>query len=607
MTPLAPTSSPWATLRFRRSKDVKGWAILGIPQSLYPLVMQPLFERQARFIDKYERGEFVNVLFEAPASLAAQLALAFPAPPGCDPLVVNGGGDRVLYGKAADSARARRQRPEGEPRPELGCLAQGEGFWDVVTALAESGSAGPRPERRADPGLAALEGDGSAPKEPIGPVGSARSVATASGAIAHPRASVVSLPPGLDEEGFELDAWPEEDPGVAAAGDGSEPGAAWAEAEAFEDVWETEEADEFWPLEPCPDAGARAHPAPGESVQPPVGERVHPSLNEQSAIELSPAQGPGLDGPAPWPTAPEPAALVPKTPVGVVVAAPPPAQLRSGLVPHGSDAQVLQGYASGGLTIAQAIAQMQQREAQPPQRRRIELPFEQTSVPIAPAPVPRLSPGPPAQLPSESWARAARGLASSDRAGAGESPWAVPSPDGRRAGTGPGAEAWPRTPHELPSVDLSQQLSPAPTDIVCLPVTEVHHGGILCRGVALWNAWRRDNPEIRPNLRSAYLNNLDLHGADLQGVDLRNAFLFRADLRGADLSLASLHGADLIRADLGGACLWGACLAGAYLNYANLAQADLTQANVRGAFWQGAILQGAIMPNGQDFAAWAAG
>ncbi|MGA0198577.1 MAG: hypothetical protein ACO3NK_05525 [Prochlorotrichaceae cyanobacterium] len=101
--------SRWSTLRFRRAKDQKGWVLLGIPLSLYSLVVQRLFEEQAKFIAKYRVGGFVNLLFEAPQTLAATLAMTFPAPPGAEPLVVNEKGDRILSGSSLRSEKARIQ------------------------------------------------------------------------------------------------------------------------------------------------------------------------------------------------------------------------------------------------------------------------------------------------------------------------------------------------------------------------------------------------------------------------------------------------------------------------------------------------------------------
>ncbi len=41
------------------------------------------------------------------------------------------------------------------------------------------------------------------------------------------------------------------------------------------------------------------------------------------------------------------------------------------------------------------------------------------------------------------------------------------------------------------------------------------HVALLKQGVDAWNAWRRENPDIRPALSGA-----DLHGADLRRADL---------------------------------------------------------------------------------------
>jgi hypothetical protein len=79
-----------------------------------------LFEQKARFIAKHNGGAFISLLFEAPPALAATLAMAFPAPPGCEALAVNESGNRILSGKAAKSAKARLQ--EIETIPELATI-----------------------------------------------------------------------------------------------------------------------------------------------------------------------------------------------------------------------------------------------------------------------------------------------------------------------------------------------------------------------------------------------------------------------------------------------------------------------------------------------------
>jgi len=46
------------------------------------------------------------------------------------------------------------------------------------------------------------------------------------------------------------------------------------------------------------------------------------------------------------------------------------------------------------------------------------------------------------------------------------------------------------------------------------------HVAMLKQGVAAWNAWRRENPHIRPNLSGANLRKANLSEADLSGANL---------------------------------------------------------------------------------------
>jgi len=120
---VAFSSPAWQTVRFRRAKEKKGWALLGIPQQVYPLVAFRLFELQAKLINYHEAEGFTNLLFEAPPNVAAKLACAFPAPPGCDVLKVSESGDRILSGKAAKSSKAIAQRPDPSDLAEVAEVA----------------------------------------------------------------------------------------------------------------------------------------------------------------------------------------------------------------------------------------------------------------------------------------------------------------------------------------------------------------------------------------------------------------------------------------------------------------------------------------------------
>jgi hypothetical protein len=114
------------------------------------------------------------------------------------------------------------------------------------------------------------------------------------------------------------------------------------------------------------------------------------------------------------------------------------------------------------------------------------------------------------------------------------------------------------------------------------------HVALLKKGVDAWNAWRHENPNIRPDLIEANLIRAKLNRADLIRAKLDRANLIEADLRGANLSLANLGAANLSLANLG-----AANLIHAKLNRANLSGADLRGANLGLANLGGANLSGA--------------
>ena len=100
------------------------------------------------------------------------------------------------------------------------------------------------------------------------------------------------------------------------------------------------------------------------------------------------------------------------------------------------------------------------------------------------------------------------------------------------------------------------------------------------KDIEIWNKWRQENPDIRPDLRGADLSEANLQQADLQGVILKDANLSGADLNKANLMGAKLRGADLSRADISGTNLSGTNLSGADLCEANLSRADLNLAQL---------------------------
>ena len=104
------------------------------------------------------------------------------------------------------------------------------------------------------------------------------------------------------------------------------------------------------------------------------------------------------------------------------------------------------------------------------------------------------------------------------------------------------------------------------------------HIAQLKKGAAAWNAWRKRNPNIRPDLTKAKLSRRDLRKANLSDSNLRGAIL-----RGAKLSGADLRGAAFIEADLRVAKLRRADLRGAHFKRTKLRRADLRRADLNSA------------------------
>jgi len=124
------------------------------------------------------------------------------------------------------------------------------------------------------------------------------------------------------------------------------------------------------------------------------------------------------------------------------------------------------------------------------------------------------------------------------------------------------------------------------------------HLDILKQGVKIWNQWRKEHADVKPDLSRAglqgtYLQNANLSGAYLVGTDLSDARLIQANLSRANLKKAGFSGADLVGANLSGAHLQEARAKRADLQRVNLSGADLSGAHLRGADLQGADLSGA--------------
>ena len=122
----------------------------------------------------------------------------------------------------------------------------------------------------------------------------------------------------------------------------------------------------------------------------------------------------------------------------------------------------------------------------------------------------------------------------------------------------------------------------------------------------MWNQWRIDNPDVKPELAGAKLENVNLIGSNLCNADLAGAKLIGAKLVAANLNKVKLSGANLTDANL-----TNSKLAEANLSYANLTDANFTNANLTGAnlayagifrtTFFGSVLNGANLSNSRLF------
>jgi uncharacterized protein YjbI with pentapeptide repeats len=116
------------------------------------------------------------------------------------------------------------------------------------------------------------------------------------------------------------------------------------------------------------------------------------------------------------------------------------------------------------------------------------------------------------------------------------------------------------------------------------------HLAILQQGVAAWNAWRKEHPNIEPDFSEMDIDGSSffevialqgsLNGAEHTFMDLRQINLSGTNLSGANFSGANLSGLDFNGVNLDGANLSGANLYGMNLDRANLSGVDLRGASL---------------------------
>jgi uncharacterized protein YjbI with pentapeptide repeats len=96
------------------------------------------------------------------------------------------------------------------------------------------------------------------------------------------------------------------------------------------------------------------------------------------------------------------------------------------------------------------------------------------------------------------------------------------------------------------------------------------HSAILQQGVEVWNQWRKDNPDIVPQLSNDNLSQLNLSSINLSKCNLTNFYFKDTNLSGANFSQACL-----VKADFAFSNLTSTNFTNAYLGHSDFTQAEL--------------------------------
>lgn len=119
------------------------------------------------------------------------------------------------------------------------------------------------------------------------------------------------------------------------------------------------------------------------------------------------------------------------------------------------------------------------------------------------------------------------------------------------------------------------------------------HLAILRQGVEVWNQWRKDNPNLIPELDEANLEKIGFYEINFAGANLRQANFSEAHLKRANFKRANLKRATFMHTFLKGANFSEAHLNEAFFAGANLSKAKFIKANLRDTDFSGAFLSGA--------------
>jgi hypothetical protein len=105
------------------------------------------------------------------------------------------------------------------------------------------------------------------------------------------------------------------------------------------------------------------------------------------------------------------------------------------------------------------------------------------------------------------------------------------------------------------------------------------HLALLRQGRYVWNQWRKQNPNVIPQLSEANLREIDLREWDGLRINLSNANLEKADLTHAQLQEVNLQYANLQKANLTAANFRRADIRGTDFTGANIKETNFEEVN----------------------------
>jgi len=119
------------------------------------------------------------------------------------------------------------------------------------------------------------------------------------------------------------------------------------------------------------------------------------------------------------------------------------------------------------------------------------------------------------------------------------------------------------------------------------------HVAILEQGVEVWNDWRKNNPDIKPDLSSLNLDGKNLERIDFWETNLYQVSLIRTNLTGAKLRRSNLYEVDFSAANLSKVNFYKYAFAYEYFRDTKFRKTKFRDARFKGPFFLHADLTNA--------------